>query len=192
MGSPHTKPRVFEVIPVATGTVIIQFNQSVTVDSKAVLATIHGGKVIVDLGDLNILLIRRWNIRPHRKTAYVSYSGRTENLRLHNLLLPPRSGLVCDHINRAGWDNRRSNLRLTDACGQARNQGARRNKLFSAYKGVTFDATKQLFRARIMVNRKAIGLGRYKREEDAAKAYDAAARRHFGEFAVLNFPNYSD
>jgi hypothetical protein len=47
-----------------------------------------------------------------------------------------------------------------------------------------------MWRAAIKADGKRISLGYYKRQEDAALAYDAAAIKHFGPFAVTNFPQH--
>jgi len=58
----------------------------------------------------------------------------------------------------------------------------------SKYKGVVYRAHKKLWVARISVNRKRIYIKSCKSEIDAAKAYDEAAKKYYGEFAYLNFP----
>ena len=50
----------------------------------------------------------------------------------------------------------------------------------SAYRGVSRCKSAQSFRAQIKISSKVISLGRYVNEEEAAHAYDRAARKHFG------------
>jgi hypothetical protein len=42
------------------------------------------------------------------------------------------------------------------------------------------------WRAQITVNYKNINLGRFMNEQEAALAYNAAALKYYGQFAVLN------
>jgi hypothetical protein len=91
-----------------------------------------------------------------------------------------------DHINRNPKDNRRENLRVTDARGNVINRSFLRSKS-SQYRGVSI--MQGTWRAAITSNRKSIHLGIFKTEEEAALAYDQAAKKHHGEYAVLNFPN---
>jgi hypothetical protein len=56
----------------------------------------------------------------------------------------------------------------------------------SGYKGVSWNKRKGKWRATITVNRKPLFLGYFGTPEEAAGAYDQAAIRHFGEYAVTN------
>jgi len=105
-------------------------------------------------------------------------------LNSQNQTLP--SDLVIDHINNIPHDNRRSNLRLATTTENSRNKRSRGG--VSKYKGVVYRAHKKLWVARISVNRKRIYIKSCKSEIDAAKAYDEAAKKYYGEFAYLNFP----
>ena len=62
----------------------------------------------------------------------------------------------------------------------------------SMYKGVCWDYHAQSWKVRITSDGAQINLGRYGDEIEAARKYDAAARRLKGPDAVLNFPEPSE
>jgi HNH endonuclease/AP2 domain len=90
-----------------------------------------------------------------------------------------------DHKDRNRLNNQRDNLRSATRQEQVQNTTKRKNTA-SKYKGVSW--WKNKWKARIVINGKSIHLGYFDNEEDAARAYDRAAKRAFGEFMVLNFP----
>lgn len=103
---------------------------------------------------------------------------------MHRVILGARPGQIVDHANGDGCDNRRSNLRLCSHRENMRNRrAARTNKL--GLKGVYQDGSR--FRAIIMVDKRQMPAGNFNCPLKAARAYDVAAMRHFGEFARLNF-----
>lgn len=92
-----------------------------------------------------------------------------------------------DHINRNRLDDRRSNLRLSTPSQNRANATARtRNR--SGFKGVSISKHTGRWQSILTFEGKRHFLGRFDTPEKAAAAYDDAARVHFGEFAVLNFP----
>lgn len=106
---------------------------------------------------------------------------------LHRFIVTVPPGLYVDHINRNRLDNRRENLRLVTPRENVYNQGPGKGK---KYKGITFAKNRWL--AQIVVAGKYYYLGRFKVAEDAARAYDRAAREMQGECAYLNFPDETD
>lgn len=90
-----------------------------------------------------------------------------------------------DHINRNRLDNRRCNLRPVTLSQNNCNRGIPSNNT-SGYKGVWFDKCRGKWRGDIRVSGKKISLGYHDDPKEAVKAYNEAALKYHGEFAVLN------
>ena len=117
------------------------------------------------------------------------YAMRKENKKsiwMHRVINNTPDGMLTDHINMNKLDNRRSNLRMCNHRDNIHHKNRPRNNT-SGYKGVSGRNNK--WRAQIMVNGHYKYLGTYTSIIKAATVYDGTAKRNFGEFAVLNFPN---
>ena len=123
--------------------------------------------------------------------------GRRKNVILSRFILGMHGinllNKIVDHKNGNFLDNQKKNLRICDAKGNARNKAISRNNL-SGFKGISFKrrCKSRPWEASIKADYKRIYLGTFSTKEEAAKAYDSAALRYFGEFARLNFPLTND
>lgn len=79
------------------------------------------------------------------------------------------------------------NCRWATRVQQMRNTRKRRGAKTSRYKGVSRHSQNGNWVAQIGINNRPVYVGSFDLEEDAARAYDAAARKVFGEFALVNF-----
>ena len=150
----------------------------------------RGAFALVDDADFEaVVSVGRWCLRPtadgrrYAQHRVLKPDGRRTTQGLHAFLT---GWPFVDHINGNGLDNRRENLRPATPLENAANAKRRRDNR-SGYKGVSV-TTSGRWIARIQRDRKLTNLGIYPTPEEAAVAYDAAAREVFGEFAWLNFP----
>lgn len=92
---------------------------------------------------------------------------------------------IVDHIDGNPSNNSLSNLRKCTFSGNAQNSRGQKGAT-SKHKGVHRVKSDGKWEAKIMANRKLIYLGRFTKEEDAALAYNEAAKELHGEYARLN------
>lgn len=114
--------------------------------------------------------------------------GKRKAILMHAVVANTPKGMDTDHIDHNTLNNQEYNLRI---CTHSQNRMNSRKRVdnTSGYVGV-FRAKKKWI-ARIRSNGKILSFGTYTTPEEAAHAYDKAARRLRGEFAVLNFPSHS-
>jgi hypothetical protein len=108
---------------------------------------------------------------------------------LHQEIIDVPKGMVIDHINHDGMDDRSANLRAATLAQNMRNRKKISRSCSSKYKGIHWFKRYRKWSASIRYENKRIFLGYFENEIDAAKAYDAAALKYHKEFAVLNFPD---
>ena len=136
----------------------------------------------VDASDAERLSQFQWRKRG-AKYAAALVEGRL--VRMHHIVLGTiDSGMVVDHINGDGLDNRRVNLRVCLPSQNAKNRKATAKPHTSRFKGVSWNG--RAWVASISVESEDVYLGRFDHEVRAAYEYDRAARRYHGEFARTN------
>lgn len=139
---------------------------------------------LVDDADAPTIAAHSWRIDAN---GYAVSGPGKALVYMHRLLLQPPAGVQVDHANRQPLDNRRANLRYADAHLQAHNRRKRPNST-SAYWGVARHPNhRHPWRAQIRIHGRQRHLGCYSTEAEAAQAYDAAARAHYGDAARTNY-----
>ena len=99
------------------------------------------------------------------------------HIYMHRAIAAKGSTLRVDHRDGDGLNNQRHNLRLATASQNGANKVKSLKPCSSRFKGVFRDKSKGKWVVHLY----------FEDEVEAARAYDAAARLRFGEFACTNF-----
>lgn len=160
-------------------------------DPTAMLVPLTKGMVaVIDADDAEVVARYNWFAK-ESKEGWSTYAvTRIDNrpLRMHQLLCSVGDGELPDHKDGDGLNNRRSNLRPATNAENVRNQRLRCTNT-SGYRGVSYHAFARKYYAGITRGLYRERLGSFDTAEEAARVYDDAARRLYGEFARLNFPH---
>jgi len=151
------------------------------------------GKVaLVDDEDFEKLNQFKWYTRKCGNVFYAARMSETNLgyriiLPMHRVVMNTPKDMKTDHIDHNGLNNQKSNLRI---CTNIQNVYNKRPQINSSskYRGVSFikSSSKKKWRAAIKHNGKDYHLGCFEYEIDAAKAYNIAANKFWGEFAYMN------
>jgi len=146
----------------------------------------NGERVLVS--DHRYEFLSRWTW--HFVNGYAARSQRIDGHRvriyMHRVIASTPDHLQTDHINHNKLDNRDENLRNVTAAQNIANCRKGRGSFTSRYKGVQQCKRDDRWIASIKVDGKAVRIGAFDTEIEAAKEYNKVAREVRGEFAHLN------
>ena len=151
----------------------------------------QGLYAVVDDRDYEWLSQWKWHAYRDGSTFYAVrdiHRPNRETVKMHRLILERHTEGTetnADHKDRDGLNNQLSNLRWASNSQNQANKGPRADNE-CGYKGVCKDQGG--WKAQIRIGGKPKHLGRFDTVEQAARAYDEAAKKLYGEFAWLNFP----
>lgn len=161
---------------------------------EVLLGVGHGGPgsghaALVDDNYYELVSQYPWHVRSKGRTFYAKRKWRENGVQhtqgMHSLIT---GWPYVDHRDHNGLNNQWYNLREATQPQNSWNE-SKGPGTSSQYKGVTWRRDAGKWQAQIKVHYRNHYLGCFADEIDAARAYDAAAREAFGEFACLNIPD---
>ena len=155
----------------------------------------HGKHIVLyDAADAHLIEPYVWHLSRGHSTFYASRQTSRPNrtqISMHREIAGcvKGDGIIVDHKNKNGLDNRRSNIRPGTMSENMMNRG-KTVQNSTGYKGVynCGDSKLNPYTAKIQKDGIAYPLGHYHTRQEAARVYDRKAIELHGEFAVLNFP----
>lgn len=164
----------------------MSYHKVVSITNEIVIFIVNKKEVIIDLEDWEKIKLKSWSLD---SSGRVGHSRRKKGLPRKWFALarfidgtPKGMGIEVDHINRNVYDNRKQNLRRCNRSQNQRNVGPTKGR----FKGVHFDKSHNKIKAAIRINGFHKHLGYFTCEVEAAKVYNIAAKKAWGEFAYIN------
>lgn len=155
--------------------------------SYRLIALTQNQNAIVDVTDFEWLDQWNWFAALTRWGFYAQRRNCTgEIVHMHREIIHCLRNREVDHRNGDGLDNRKENLRPCTHLQNVKNLKISRKNNRSGFKGVSFDSENQKWQAHIQSDNKNMRLGRFSTKEEAAGAYNEAAKKYHREFASLN------
>lgn len=137
-----------------------------------------GKYTLVDDDIYDTLILNKWSFKGrYAGRTLPKVNGKRKSVLMHRIILDAPEELEVDHINGDKLDNRKENLRLC-----TRTENRRNSRAQNKFKGVVWHKQKNKWMSTI----KGKFLGYFDNDLDAAKAYNEAAKKEYGEFAWLN------
>lgn len=142
-----------------------------------------GYEAVIDAVDAAAVGQHNWcaEVRAHAVYAVRSISGESI-IRMHRWLMKTPTGLVTDHINGDGLNNRRANLRVATHSQNLHNQRTNSHNA-RGLKGAFYRPREKRWQSHIRVAGKTHYLGFFKTPEAAHQAYCEASALFHGAFS---------
>lgn len=117
-----------------------------------------------------------WIADKGKNTYYARRRSNKSLIRMHRVIMKTPEGMEVDHADHNGLNNQEYNMRNVSLFQNAQNRSDN-----NIYIGVTYNKLRGYFQSTIGKNRKKIHLGVFYNVEDAARSYNAAIIKYYGD-----------
>ena len=148
----------------------------------------HGKQeILIDTDDLDkfIKFKKTWSVykpaksRTHYATARLKKEDKWGSIDVHRFLMNPEKGLVVDHINGNGLDNRKENLRVVTQAQNKQNLRGAQIDNKTGVRGVFFDTRSNRYVAQVHSRRKLLFWKSFNTLDEAELAVKEARKKYF-------------
>ncbi len=154
---------------------MLGFNEFELQGNVAVISVAFKGvrlQVLLDAADLEAVRQKgRLSVVKNGNTFYARFTSHKDKMYLHQFISGDvGAGMLSDHKNHDGLDNRRSNIVVRDKSGNGLNRKGPQSNNKSGARGVFWKPRNRKWGAKVQHKGKAINLGYFKNKSDAEAA----------------------